>query len=188
MGERISRGCYRCVTSAGDAAYDEVLVLQERLHDQRAADEIPDTLLLLEHSRFIRLGVLLIGVHCVVFPTRPLAGRHRARGTSRGAIVDVPRSRAARRLFHRPPRRGRAEGGSNSCDRAGRDAIRMRPSSASKPDAISRNRGVWVGKRQAGRARHPRLAPGVDGTGRAERQHALDDYRGIVACGLRDAG
>ena len=32
-----------------DAGYNEVLALQERLHTRRAAREIPDTLLLLEH-------------------------------------------------------------------------------------------------------------------------------------------
>ena len=39
-----------------DASYGEVLALQERLHAQRAAGEIPDTLLLLEHRPVYTLG------------------------------------------------------------------------------------------------------------------------------------
>jgi lipoyl(octanoyl) transferase len=67
------------VTDCGIAGYDEVLSQQNRLHEQRQAGEIPDSVLLVEHTPVITLGArqsanrLLTdpdelarhGIHCV---------------------------------------------------------------------------------------------------------------------------
>jgi lipoyl(octanoyl) transferase len=45
------------VRHLGVVSYDEALALQERLVEDRRADRIPDTLLLLEHPHVITLGV-----------------------------------------------------------------------------------------------------------------------------------
>jgi len=171
----------------GDAAYDEVLVLQERLHDQRAADEIPDTLLLLEHKPVYTLGRSADRSH-VLFSDEALrqAGIERVE-TSRGGDV----------TYHGP---GQLVG--YPIVHLGEDGlkvlefvtgleetlIRTAAEFGVKAGRDSRNRGVWVGNDKLA-ALGIRVSHQVSMHGFALNVNTrLDDYRGIVACGLRDAG
>lgn len=169
------------------AAYAEVLALQERLHAQRAAGEIPDTLLLLEHRPVYTLGRSADRGH-VLFSEEALreAGIERVE-TSRGGDV----------TYHGP---GQLVG--YPILHLGEDGLRVLEFVERLEEALiravaafgvpagrdPRNRGVWVGNDKLA-ALGIRVSHQVTMHGFALNVNTrIEDYRGIVACGLRDAG
>jgi len=176
------------VTDLGSGAgYAEVLALQEDLHARRAAGEIPDTLLLLEHRPVYTLGrsaseenVLLSG------EALREAGIERV-VTSRGGDVTYhgPGQLVGYPIVHL------GDAGLRVLDYvAGLEETLIRAAAAYGGGAgrDARNRGVWVGNSKLA-ALGIRVAHQVTMHGFALNVNTrLDDYRGIVACGLRDAG
>lgn len=176
------------VTDLGcDAGYAEVLALQERLHARRVAGETPDTLLLLEHRPVYTLGRSAAADN-VLYSEAALrqAGIERA-VTSRGGDV----------TYHGP---GQLVGypivhlgalGLRVLEYiSGLEEVLLRVAAAYgvRAGRDARNRGVWVGDSKLA-ALGIRVAHQVAMHGFALNVNTrLDDYRGIVACGLRGAG
>ena len=170
-----------------DAGYGDVLSLQESLHARRAAGEIPDTLLLLEHRPVYTLGRSAEEGH-VLFSEEALrqAGIERV-ATSRGGDV----------TYHGPgqlvgyPIIRLADAGLRVLefvDGLEEALIRAVGAFGIAAGRDARNRGVWVGDDKLA-ALGIRVAHQVTMHGFALNVNTrLEDYRGIVACGLRDAG
>ena len=169
-----------------DAGYNEVLALQERLHTRRAAREIPDTLLLLEHRPVYTLGRSAAAAHVLYSEERlKEAGIERVQ-TSRGGDV----------TYHGP---GQLVG--YPILHLGYAGLRVLEYVTALEETLiravadfgivaardPRNRGVWVGNAKLA-ALGIRVAHQVTMHGFALNvAPRLDDYRGIVACGLTDA-
>lgn len=170
-----------------DAGYGDVLALQERLHAERVAGVIPDTLLLLEHRPVYTVG-RSAGAGHVLLPDEAL----RAAGIER-----VETSRGGDVTYHGPgqlvgyPILHLGEAGLRVLEYVGAlEEVLLRTAAAYGVSAARdpRNRGVWVGDAKL-------AAIGI----RVSRQVAmhgfalnvatrLEDYGGIVACGLRGVG
>lgn len=171
----------------GGAGYAEVLALQESLHARRAAGEIPDTLLLLEHRPVYTLG-RSASENNILFSEEALrrAGIERA-VTSRGGDVTYhgPGQLVGYPIVHL------GEAGLRVLEYVtGLEEALIRAAAAYGVEAgrDPRNRGVWVGNCKLA-ALGIRVAHQVTMHGFALNVNTrLDDYRGIVACGLRDAG
>ncbi len=169
------------------AGYADVLALQERLHARRAAGEIPDTLLLLEHRPVYTLGRSAIEGH-VLYSEEALrqAGIERA-VTSRGGDVTYhgPGQLVGYPIVHL------GDAGLRVLEYvSGLEEVLLRAVAAFGVEAgrDARNRGVWVGDSKLA-ALGIRVAHQVTMHGFALNVSTrLEDYRGIVACGLRDAG
>jgi lipoate-protein ligase B len=176
------------VTDLGrDAGYAEVLALQERLHAQRVAGEIPDTLLLLEHRAVYTLGRSAAAEN-VLFSEESLrqAGIERA-VTSRGGDVTYhgPGQLVGYPIVHLGELGRRVLEYVDGLEEA---LIRVAASYGVRAGRDARNRGVWVGDSKLA-ALGIRVAHQVTMHGFALNVNTrLDDYRGIVACGLRGAG
>ena len=170
-----------------DAGYAEVFALQERLHAQRTAGEIPDTLLLLEHRPVYTLGKSAEEGH-ILYSEEALrqAGIERA-VTSRGGDVTYhgPGQLVGYPIIHL------ADAGLKVLEFVSglEDAlIRAVGTLGVVAGRDARNRGVWVGNDKLA-ALGIRVAHQVTMHGFALNVNTrLEDYRGIVACGLRDAG
>ena len=170
-----------------DAGYADVLALQERLHARRVAGEIADTLLLLEHRPVYTLGKSAEEGH-VLYSEEALrqAGIERV-VTSRGGDVTYhgPGQLVGYPIIHL------ADAGLKVLEFvSGLEEVLIRAVGAFGVVAgrDARNRGVWVGNDKLA-ALGIRVAHQVTMHGFALNVNTrLDDYRGIVACGLRDAG
>ena len=170
-----------------DTEYTEVLALQERLHAQRAAGEIPDTLLLLEHRPVYTLGRSAEENH-VLYSEAALreAGIERV-ATTRGGDVTYhgPGQLVGYPIIHL------GEAGLHVLEfieRLEETLIRAVGVWGVKAGRDARNRGVWVGNDKLA-ALGIRVSHQVTMHGFALNVNTrLADYRGIVACGLNDAG
>jgi len=176
------------VTDLGaETGYSDVLALQERLHAERSAGKIPDTLLLLEHRPVYTLGRSAEEGH-VLFSEAALkqAGIERV-VTSRGGDVTYhgPGQLVGYPIIHL------ADAGLHVVEFVeGLEETLIRAVKALGIAAgrDARNRGVWVGNDKLA-ALGIRVAHQVSMHGFALNVNThLEDYRGIVACGLRDAG
>lgn len=176
------------VTDLGaEAGYSDVLALQERLHAERSAGKIPDTLLLLEHRPVYTLGRSAEADH-VLYSEEALkkAGIERVM-TSRGGDVTYhgPGQLVGYPIIHL------AEAGLHVVefvDGLEETLIRAVGTLGVAAGRDVRNRGVWVGNDKLA-ALGIRVAHQVSMHGFALNVNThLEDYRGIVACGLRDAG
>jgi len=170
-----------------DVSYPDALERQNLLHARRVAGEIGDTLLLLEHAPVYTLGRSADASH-VLFDAETLA---------RAGIACVETSRGGDVTYHGPgqlvgyPVFSLAAHGLRVVEyveAVEEVLIRAIACFGVRGGRDARNRGVWVGNDKL-------AAIGI----RVSRQVAmhgfalnvstqLDDYRGIVACGLQDAG
>lgn len=169
------------------AGYSEVLALQEQLHARRAAGEIPDTLLLLEHRPVYTLGRSAEAGH-VLYSEDALrqAGIERVE-TSRGGDVTYhgPGQLVGYPIIHLADAGLRVLEFVDGLEEALVRAVGVFGIAAGRD---ARNRGVWVGNDKLA-ALGIRVAHHVTMHGFALNVSTrMEDYRGIVACGLRDAG
>ncbi len=176
------------VTDLGSgAAYAEVLALQERLHARRAAGEIPDALLLLEHRPVYTLGRSAVEAH-VLYSEDALrrAGIERA-VTSRGGDVTYhgPGQLVGYPIVHLGGLGLRVLEYVSGLEET---LLRVAASYGVAARRDARNRGVWVGDDKLA-ALGIRVARQVTMHGFALNVSTrLEDYGGIVACGLRGVG
>ena len=177
----------RVMDLGGDAGYLEVLALQEQVHAQRVAGQCPDTLLLLEHRPVYTLGRSAAVSH-VLYSEEHL----RAAGIER-----VETTRGGDVTYHGPgqlvgyPMLHLGEAGLRVLeyiDALEESLIRAVSAFGVVAGRDTRNRGVWVGDAKLA-ALGIRVAHQVTMHGFALNvAPRMDDYRGIVACGLQDAG
>lgn len=170
-----------------EARYDEVLALQERLHARRVAGEIPDTLLLLEHRPVYTLGRSAAAEN-VLYSEAALrqAGIERAL-TTRGGDVTYhgPGQLVGYPILHLGEAGLRVLEYVTALEEA---LIRAVAAFGITAGRDPRNRGVWVGDDKLA-ALGIRVSHQVAMHGFALNVTTrLEDYRGIVACGLRNAG
>lgn len=171
-----------------DVDFDAALALQLRCHAARRAGAIPDTLLLLEHARVYTLGRSADEEHILWDAARlSQLGIRRVR-TSRGGDVTYhgPGQLVGYPIVHLSERRL----GVLDFVTALEETLIRTARACGVPHAArdARNRGVWVG--------NDKLAAIGIHVSRQVTQHgfalnvntALDDYAGIVACGLAGAG
>ena len=170
-----------------DADYEEVAALQEKLLADRIAGRTPDTLLLLEHSPVFTLG-RSGGADHVLWPEAELAQRGIARcQTTRGGDVTYhgPGQLVGYPIIHL------GEAGMKLIEYVGAlEEVLIRALATCNISARRdpRNRGVWVGNDKIA-ALGIRVSRQVSMHGFALNVNTrLEDYKGIVACGLKDAG
>jgi lipoate-protein ligase B len=170
-----------------DADYEEVAALQEQLLRERIAGGVPDTLLLLEHRPIFTLGRSGAREH-ILWNDEELARRGiRRQETTRGGDV----------TYHGP---GQLVG--YPIVHLGEAGLKLLEYVQALEDVLiraaavlgvagrrdPRNRGVWVGNDKLA-AIGIRVSRQVTMHGFALNVNpCLEDYRGIVACGLADAG
>ncbi|MEI7901484.1 MAG: lipoyl(octanoyl) transferase LipB [bacterium] len=170
-----------------DAGYSEVLALQERLHRQRVAGEIPDTVLLLEHRPVYTLG-RSASADNILYSEEAMrqAGIERV-ATTRGGDVTYHGSGqlVGYPIIHLGEAGLRVIEYVTALEETLIRAV-ARYGIAAGRDA--RNRGVWVGDDKLA-ALGIRVSRQVTMHGFALNVTThLEDYRGIVACGLMNAG
>ena len=170
-----------------DADYAEVAALQEVLLAERIAGRTADTLLLLEHRPVFTLG-RSGGADHICWPADELARRGITRHqTTRGGDVTYhgPGQLVGYPVIHL------AEAGVKLLEyiQALEEVlIRTLACSGITARRDPRNRGVWVGNDKIA-ALGLRVSRQVTMHGFALNVNTrLDDYQGIVACGLKDAG
>lgn len=170
-----------------DIPYSEALALQERLHAQRCAGEIPDTLLLLEHRRVYTLGRSADAGH-ILWGSHDLqaAGIERVE-TNRGGDVTYhgPGQLVGYPIIHL----GDADLHVVEYVTALEESIiRAVAAFGIVAGRDERNRGVWVGNNKLA-ALGIRVSHQVTMHGFALNVSTrLSDFGGIIACGIRDAG
>jgi lipoyl(octanoyl) transferase len=170
-----------------DVDYDDAFSRQERLVAQRRDGAAGDTLLLLEHAPVYTLGRNAVASHVVFSPAELAARGIRRVNTTRGGDV----------TYHGP---GQLVGypildlGRSSrhvvwyVDNLEKALIETVAGLGIEAQRDSRNRGVWVGNSKLA-ALGVRVSQGITMHGFALNVNVnLDDYAGIVACGIRDAG
>ena len=170
-----------------DKGYGEVLALQESLHAQRVAGQIPDTLLLLEHRPVYTLGRSASEGN-VLYSAETLRreGIERA-ATTRGGDVTYhgPGQLVGYPIIHLGDAGLRVLEYVTALEEA---LIRAVAAFGIAAGRDARNRGVWAGNDKLA-ALGIRVSHQVTMHGFALNVSTrLEDYRGIVACGLRDAG
>jgi len=170
-----------------DAGYGDVLAMQERLHAQRVAGSIPDTLLLLEHRPVYTLGRSASESNLL----------YSEEALRRAGIERVVTSRGGDVTYHGPgqlvgyPILHLGEAGLKVLEYVtGLEEVLIRVAATFGIEAgrDARNRGVWVGDNKLA-ALGIRVSHQVTMHGFALNVNTrLSDYNGIVACGLRNAG
>ena len=170
-----------------NTGYNEVLALQERLHCQRAAGNICDTLLLLEHRPVYTLGRSASKDH-VLYPETALR---------QAGIEQVMTTRGGDVTYHGPgqlvgyPIIHLGDAGLKVLEYISgleETLIRVAATFGIQAGRDPRNRGVWVGNDKLA-ALGIRVSHQVTMHGFALNVNTrLSAYRGIVACGLCDAG
>jgi len=170
-----------------DADYEEVAALQEALLADRIAGRVADTLLLLEHCPVFTLG-RSGGIDHILWTdaerTRRGIARHQA---TRGGDVTYhgPGQLVGYPIIHLGEARLKLLEYVNALEE-----VLIRALAACGVDARRdpRNRGVWVGNDKIA-ALGIRVSRQVSMHGFALNVNTrLEDYQGIVACGLKDAG
>lgn len=176
------------VTDLGaGVGYAEALELQERLHAQRVAGAVPDTLLLLEHRPVYTLGRSAAADH-ILYSEEALrqAGIERVE-TTRGGDVTYhgPGQLVGYPIVHLGDAGVKVLAYLTALEEA---LIRAAAGFGIVAGRDARNRGVWVGNDKLA-ALGIRVSRQVTMHGFALNvSTALSDYGGIVACGLKDAG
>ncbi|MDD4016925.1 MAG: lipoyl(octanoyl) transferase LipB [Kiritimatiellae bacterium] len=170
-----------------NAGYNEVLALQERLHHQRVAGAIRDTLLLLEHRPVYTLGRSAAHDHVLYSGT----------ALRQAGIEQVTTTRGGDVTYHGPgqlvgyPVIHLGDAGLKVLEYISgleETLIRVAATFGIQAGRDPRNRGVWVGNDKLA-ALGIRVSHQVTMHGFALNVNTrLSDYQGIVACGLRDAG
>lgn len=169
-------------------AYEEAMALQESCHAERRAERAPDTLLLLEHAPVYTLGRSAQAENV----------RWSADELRRAGIARVATTRGGDVTYHGPgqlvgyPILHLGQLGMGVLEYVtGLEETLIRALAAlGLPTAArdARNRGVWVGNDKIA-AIGIRVSRQVTQHGFALNVNTrLEDYGGIVACGLRDAG
>jgi lipoate-protein ligase B len=169
------------------AGYRETLALQEELHARRVAGGVPDTLLLLEHRPVYTLGRS-------ASESNVLASEEWLR---REGIERAATTRGGDVTYHGPgqlvgyPIVHLGEAGLKVLeyvDALEETLIRAAAAFGVAAGRDARNRGVWAGNDKLA-ALGIRVSRQVTMHGFALNvSPRLEDYRGIVACGLKDAG
>jgi len=170
-----------------DQGYADVLALQERTHARRVAGDAPDHLYLLEHRPVYTLGNSADASH-VLLSEEALreAGIERA-ATSRGGDVTYhgPGQLVGYPIVHLGEAGLRVVEYVTALEEVIIRAVAVCGITAGRDP---RNRGAWVGDCKLA-AIGIRVSRQVAMHGFALNVNTrLGDYRGIVACGLRDAG
>jgi len=176
------------ITDLGSGqGYQDVFDMQKKLHAQRVTGDIPDTLLLLEHRPVYTLGTSASKDH-VLFNEETLAGR---------GIDLVTTSRGGDVTYHGP---GQLVG--YPIVHLGDLGIKVLEYLTALEEVMirtvsrygitagrdSRNRGAWVGNSKLA-ALGIRVSRQVTMHGFALNVNTqLNDYSGIVACGLQGVG
>ena len=176
------------VSDLGDGhGYADVLAIQERAHARRVAGDAPDFLFLLEHRPVYTLGNSADASHVL----------YSADALREAGIECVATSRGGDVTYHGP---GQLVG--YPVIHIGEVGLRVVEYVTALEDVLIRavaaygiaagrdvrNRGVWVGDSKLA-AIGIRVSRQVTMHGFALNVNTrLEDYRGIVACGLRDAG
>lgn len=172
-----------------DVPYGKALALQEECHRKRVAGDIRDTLLLLEHAPVYTLGRGADASH-ILLGEEALAAR---------GIEVFPTSRGGDVTYHGPGQLvgypvihiGEAGRKLRVVEYVGaleETVIRALAVFGIEAGRDARNRGVWVGNDKLC-AIGIRVAHFVTMHGFALNVNTrLEDYGGIVACGLTDAG
>jgi lipoate-protein ligase B len=170
-----------------DAEYGEVAALQEQLLAARIEGRVPDTLLLLEHRPVFTLG-RSGGAEHILWGTDELARRGIQRQeTTRGGDVTYhgPGQLVGYPIVHLAEAKMKLLEYIQALEEV---LIRTIASVGVAGRRDPRNRGVWVGNDKVA-ALGIRVSRQVTMHGFALNVNTrLDDYRGIVACGLKDAG
>lgn len=170
-----------------DQDYGATLCLQERLHAQRKNGEIPDTLLLLEHSPVFTLGRSAETANLLMSDDELRAAGIAKFETRRGGDVTYhgPGQLVGYPIVHL------AEKGLKVLEFIeGLEAALIRAAAGLGVEAgrDPRNRGIWVGDDKLA-ALGIMVSRQVTMHGFALNVNTeLSQYHGIVACGLRDAG
>ena len=176
------------VTDLGaDRAYSEVLAIQEKLHAQRVADKIPDTLLLLEHRPVYTLGRSATASHILYSAERLRAAGIERVETSRGGDVTYhgPGQLVGYPIIHLGMVGLRVLEYINALEEILIQTVATYGVTATRD---SRNRGVWIGNNKLA-ALGIRVSHQVTMHGFALNVAPhLSDYQGILACGLSNAG
>lgn len=170
-----------------DVDYAEAVALQEQLLAARMAGQVSDTLLLLEHRPTVTLGRSGSPGH-VLWDDAELARRGMVRHlASRGGDVTYhgPGQLVGYPIIHL----GEADLKLIAYIQALEEVlIRTLAVCGITGSRDARNRGVWVGNDKVA-ALGIRVSRQVSMHGFALNVNTrLDDYQGIVACGLKDAG
>jgi lipoate-protein ligase B len=171
----------------GDADFEEIAALQETLLADRIAGRAVDTLLLLEHRRVFTLG-RSGGAEHILWPDVELARR---------GITRHPATRGGDVTYHGPgqlvgyPVIHLGEAGLKLLDYVhALEEVLIRALAACGVSGRRdpRNHGVWVGNDKIA-ALGIRVSRQVSMHGFSLNVNTrLEDYQGIVACGLKDAG
>lgn len=170
-----------------DTVFEEVAALQEKLLADRIAGQACDTLLLLEHRPVFTLG-RSGGAEHVLWSEAELARRGIARQeTTRGGDVTYhgPGQLVGYPIIHLGSAGLKLLEYVHSLEEV---LIRALATCHIAGTRDPRNRGVWVGNDKIA-ALGIRVSRQVTMHGFALNVNTrLEDYRGIVACGLTDAG
>jgi lipoyl(octanoyl) transferase len=170
-----------------DVDYDAAAAFQDELHAGRVAGTVGDTLLLLEHRPVYTLGRSADPGH-ILLDAAELERRGIARvSTSRGGDVTYhgPGQLVGYPVIHLG---GRGLGVLAYITAVEEALIRTLADCAIPAERDPRNRGVWVGNDKIA-AIGIRVSRQVTMHGFALNVNTrLDDYRGIVPCGLTSAG
>lgn len=175
------------ILDLGRRAYQPVFDLQEKMAEQRRADEIPDTLILVEHDAVYTLG-------CNADEDNIVASESELE--ERGIDV-VKSSRGGDVTYHGPgqlvgyPILNLGEGRANvlwyvkSLEEV---LLRTLSSYGIEGHTDRKNRGVWVGSEKVA-AIGVRIARAITMHGFALNVCVdLGDYSGIIPCGISDKG
>ena len=170
-----------------DAGYGEVAALQEALLADRTAGRVGDTLLLLEHRRVYTLG-RSGGAEHILWSDAELAQRGIARHqATRGGDVTYhgPGQLVGYPVIHLGDAGLKLLEYIQALEEI---LIRTLAAFGIRGSRDPRNRGIWVGNDKIA-ALGIRVSRQVAMHGFALNVNTqLDDYQGIVACGLKDAG
>ncbi|CAN5214961.1 lipoyl(octanoyl) transferase LipB [soil metagenome] len=174
---------------AGRVAYEEALRWQRLLVVARLEDRVDDVLLTLEHDPVYTAG-RRADIVANVLGTRDIPVVRVDRGGDvtyhgPGQLVAYPLVKLRSSKQVRPY----VEGLEEACVRAAADfGVRARPSTRSATGAGRRRTGVWVGDEKLA-AVGVRVHRRVTSHGLALNVTTnLDDFGGIVPCGIADAG
>ena len=170
-----------------DADYEEVAAFQEKLLADRIAGRVSDTLLLLEHRPVFTLG-RSGGANHILWSDAELAQRDITRHlTTRGGDVTYhgPGQLVAYPVIHLGEAGLKLLAYIHALEEV---LIRALATCGIAGRRDPRNRGVWVGNDKIA-ALGIRVSRQVTMHGFALNVNTrLEDYRGIVACGLPDVG
>lgn len=174
---------------AGRVAYEEALRWQRLLVVARLEDRVGDVLLTLEHDRVYTAGrradivANVLGTRDIPVVRVDRGGDVTYHGPGQLVAYPVVRLRSSKQV------RPYVEGLQEACVRVAADfGVRARPSTRSATGAGGRRTGVWVGDEKLA-AVGVRVHQGVTSHGLAFNVTTnLDDFGGIVPCGIADAG